>query len=145
MQQLYDEALETSTLASQSDSSVQGDESTNCLLVPNDMGYTPLVLAIYAHAGWEVIESLLCDQCDINSLDSENNNALHLLVSEQYKDPAAALAVLRAKPAAATVRNDKGMLPIEVSTRNVMYGMNYEISSPTLMYLFYVHRLPACK
>jgi ankyrin repeat protein len=116
VQQMYDETLETSTVASQSDSSFQGDESTNCLLIPNDMGYTPLIVAIHAHAGWEVIGSLLRYECDTNALDDDNNNALHLLVSEDYKDPEAALAVLKARPTAATVRNDKGMLPIEVSS-----------------------------
>lgn len=115
MQTIYDEALETSTDVSQSDSSVHGDESTNCLLAANELGHTPLLLAIYSHAGWEVIESLILNQADVFSLDSENNNALHLLVSEQYKDPGAALKVLSIRPATATVRNNNGMLPIEVS------------------------------
>ena len=115
---MYDEALETSTDVSQSDSSIYGDESTNCLLSANELGYTPLLLAIYSHAGWEVVESLILNQADVFSLDSENNNALHLLVSEQYKDSVAALGVLSARPATATVRNSNGMLPIEVSNSN---------------------------
>jgi hypothetical protein len=115
VQQAYDEELETSTEISQSDTSIHGDESNNCLSVRNDAGHTPLLLAIYEHAGWEVIESLIHDKAGAASLDTENNNALHLLVSEHYKDPAAALKVLAQRPETATLRNDKGMLPIEVS------------------------------
>ena len=114
-QQLDDETFETDTAASQSDSSVMGNESTNCLLVHNSMGHTPLLLAIYSRAGWEVIEALLGGLSEPMSLDFDDNNALHLLVSEYYMDPAAALVVLRAVPTAAVGRNSKGMLPIEVS------------------------------
>lgn len=110
----YDEALETISEVSQSESSDHGDESTNCLVIANELGYTPLLLAIYSHAGWEVIGSFLRNQTPL-SLDSENNSALHLLVSEHYKDPAAALKVLSERPETAIIRNDKGMLPIEVS------------------------------
>ena len=114
VENIYDD-LDTNTEVSQSGSSVHGDESTNCLVVVNESRHTPLLTAIYSHAGWEVIETLVRHQTDIFSLYSENNNALHLLVSEQYNDPAAALKVLSLRPESATIRNDKGMLPIEVS------------------------------
>jgi hypothetical protein len=52
----------------------------------------------------------------LQSLDADANNSLHLLVSEQYKDPAAALAILKLVPEVATMRNGSGMLPIEVRT-----------------------------
>jgi ankyrin repeat protein len=120
MRQIDQETLETSTAVSQSDSSIQCDESTNCLLVRNDLGHTPLLLAIYSRSGWEVIESLVCQDGESYGLDSENNSALHLLVSEHYKDPSAALAVLRAIPEAASIRNDMGMLPIEVRVWNCL-------------------------
>jgi hypothetical protein len=114
VENMYDD-LGTNTEVSHSGSSVHGDESPNCLFVTNDFGHVPLFLAIHSHAGWEVIEALVRRQSGIHSLDSENNTALHLLVSEQYKDPAAALKVLSQRPEAATIRNDTGMLPIEVS------------------------------
>jgi len=38
-----------------------------------------------------------------------------LLVSEEYQDPAAAIAVMKVDPETATIRNGEGMLPIEVS------------------------------
>jgi hypothetical protein len=82
------------------------------------MGHTPLLLALYSHAGWEVNEALTsCRLGGLQALDSDNNKALHLLVSNHYKDAAAALAVLRAAPAAATATalNENGMLLIEVS------------------------------
>jgi hypothetical protein len=110
---MYDD-LDVNTELSQCGSSVHGDESTNCLCVENELGQTPLLLAIQSQAGWEVIEALVQHQSDIFHLDSEHNNVLHLLVSEQYKDPAAALKVLSQRPEAARMRNDKGMLPIEV-------------------------------
>jgi hypothetical protein len=143
LHEFHDETFETKTTTSQSDLSIQGDESTNCLLVRNDMGHTPLLLAIYSHAGWEVIESLLCGQVEPCALDSEKNNALHLLVSEHYKDPAAALAVLRFMPEAASVRNEKGMLPIEVSLANAVLCVK---TNKSMTYISFVtRRLLACK
>ena len=132
LENVYDDALDSHTEVSQSGSSVHGDESTNCLVVTNELGQKPLQLAIYSHAGWEVIETLVRHRSDIFSLDSENNTALHLLVSEQYKDPAAALKVLSQRPEAATVLNNKGMLPIEVSFHKIYcnnmedYGSNVD-------------------
>jgi hypothetical protein len=139
--QLDDETFETSTAISQSDSSVMGNESTSCLLVRNDMGYSPLLISIYSHAGWEVIEALLANQVEPFPLDAGNNNALHLLVSEHYKDPAAALVVLHAIPVAAARRNDKGMLPIEVSWGSSrICSCNYRFS-----HMFAMRRLLVCK
>ena len=111
---MYDDTIDTNSEVSLSGSSVHGDESSNCLVIANELGHTPLLLAIYSHAGWEVIDALVRNQTGIYTLDSEDNNALHLLVSEQYKDPTAALKVLSQSPEAATIRNNKGMLPIEV-------------------------------
>lgn len=112
--EIHAETFETDTTATPSDVSIQYDDASNCLLVRNEMGQTPLALAISSHAGWEVIEALTCGRGGLQALDAENNNALHLLVSDRFKDPAAALALLRAVPEAATVRNENGMLPIEV-------------------------------
>jgi hypothetical protein len=118
------------------------NESTNCLLVRNNLGYTPLLLAIYSHAGWEVVLTLLAGQVEPVPLDSENNNALHLLVSEHYKDPSAALVVLRAMPLAATRRNDSGMLPIEVS---FWIALEFVHTNTFVSHSFATHRLLVCK
>ena len=96
------------------DSSNQADDTTNCLLVRNELHDTPLAAAVYSGAGWEVVEALTCRDAATQTLDAEGNNALHLLVSERYQDPAAALVVLKLVPQAATMRNESGMLPIEV-------------------------------
>lgn len=116
MKDIETESFDTETTATPSDTSNHLDDDTNCLLVHNEMGHVPLLLSIYAHAGWEVIEALAsCGPGGLQALDSDNNNALHLLVSDHCKDASAALAVLRVVPEAATARNENGMLPIEVS------------------------------
>lgn len=92
----------------------EDEEDDNCRLVRNEQGYTPLALAIYGNAGWDVVEKLTCESGGLQGLDENENTALHLLVSS-HADPAAALAVLRIVPEAAAVRNENGMLPVEVS------------------------------
>ena len=90
---------------------------TQCTFVYNDVGETPLLSAIHARAGWEVIDALVqCAGGQASALvtDRHGNNALHLLVSEEYQDPAAASSILKSVPEAARRRNDVGMLPIEV-------------------------------
>jgi hypothetical protein len=106
--------MTTETTASHADSSIDFNDTTNCLVVRNEAGETPLLAAIHAHAGWEVIEAL-ASESSILALDSRKNNALHLLVSKDFMDPSAALCVLKVAPEVSTLRNEDGMLPIEVS------------------------------
>ena len=46
--------------------------------------------------------------------DCQDNNALHVAVSERFKDPASALSILKAAPETASRRNEDRVLPIEV-------------------------------
>jgi ankyrin repeat protein len=91
------------------------DETSNCLIVRNDMGDTPLSLAIYHTAGWHVIDALTTHSGGLQGLDEHENTALHLVTSADFADPAAALAILRKVPEAVTIHNDHGVLPIEVN------------------------------
>jgi hypothetical protein len=108
------DSMTTETTASHEDSSIDLDDKTNCLMVRNEAGETPLLAAIHAHAGWEAVEAL-ANLSSIQALDSRKNNALHLLVSKEFMDPSAALCVLKVAPEASTLRNEDGMFPIEVS------------------------------
>ena len=94
------------------------EDSEFCNLVRNDMGWTPLMVAIRAMAGWEVIEAIASGPGGMKATlhqDADRSNALHLLVSGEFADPPSILSVLRIAPEAATVQNSEGMLPIEVS------------------------------
>jgi ankyrin repeat protein len=112
-------SIQTETTVSPTDSANEFDDVVHCTMVRNDFGETPLLAAIHARVGWEMVEALarglggtraaLCQ-------DSERNNALHLLVGDRFKDPAAALSILKVTREAATVCNEEGMLPIEVRT-----------------------------
>jgi hypothetical protein len=51
--------------------------------------------------------------------DANKNTALHLLVGE-FQDPTAAMSILKVAPEAATVRNAKRMLPIEMACVQLM-------------------------
>jgi hypothetical protein len=52
--------------------------------------------------------------------DARKCNALHLLLSEEFGDPQAALSILKVAPATATARNTDRMLPVEIACRNEM-------------------------
>jgi len=102
-------------------SSTDSDDVVHCNLVLNTRGDTPVMTAIHSRAGWKVINALILGQGGTKAVlcqDIEGNNALHLLVSEEYKDQAAVMCVLKAAPEAATVRNEDGMLPIEIACRH---------------------------
>jgi ankyrin repeat protein len=102
------------------------DGDIHCNMAKNDFGETPLLSAIRARKGWEIIEAIVGGPGGRNAAlqpDAGNNNALHLLVSE-CQDPAAAMSILKVSPETATVRNSEGMLPIEVSTSETRNGKN---------------------
>ena len=118
-----DDTASVATLETATPSSFEDDHS-NCSLVKNDMGRTPLIKAIEAGSGWEVIEALsAAPGGHIASIirDVNQNNALHLLLTEEFGDPTAALSILKVAPDAATARNAEGMLPIEVRTQLVLW------------------------
>jgi ankyrin repeat protein len=116
VEEIDDGDLEMDSTATRADSSTrQDDDFASCLVVRNERALTPLALAISSRAGWEVIEALCCSKTCLEAFDSEENSALHLLLSDPYKDPIAALTLLKLVPEAASLRNADGMLPIEVS------------------------------
>jgi hypothetical protein len=79
------------------------------------MGDTLMSLAIDHTDGWHVIDALATHSGGLQGLDEHENTALHLVTSADYADPAATLAILRKVTEAATIRNDHGVLPIEVN------------------------------
>lgn len=115
LEAMDDKTIDTGTAVMSLDSCSRIDDVVNLMEIQNEVGNTPLSLAIQSRAGWEVIDALTCKSNDTQLLDSDGNNALHLLVCDRYKDPSAALAILRRIPELAKNRNENGMLPIEVS------------------------------
>jgi hypothetical protein len=102
---------------------VMDDLHSSCHLVLNGVNATPLMTAIRARAGWKIIEALVCDPGGSSSVcykDHERNNALHLLVSESFMDPASVMTVVKVAPEAALFWNDDGMRPIELACMNLL-------------------------
>ena len=98
------------------DSSNDFEEVTLCTMVYNDLDETPILSAIHARSGWEVVDALSqgpAGKASALATDRNKNNALHLLVGE-FQDPAAALSILKNVPETAHHRNEDGILPIEV-------------------------------
>lgn len=98
------------------------DPDTHCNMVRNNLGESPLLSAIHARKGWQIIETLVSGPGGRQAAlyqGAKQNNALHLLVTE-FQDPTAALSVLKNAPETSTMRNSDGMLPIEV--RCVTFG-----------------------
>ena len=94
------------------------NESTCINLVKNSHGNTPLTTAIRSLAGWQVVEALVSSRGGEEAaldVDASFRNALHLLVTTEYADPASILSLLKIFPGIASVRNGTGVLPIEVS------------------------------
>lgn len=119
-------SIQTETTVSPTDSANEFDDAVHCNMVFNDFGETPLLAAIHARVGWEMVEALARGLGGAKAAlwqDSEKNNALHLLVGDRFKDPAAALSILKVAREAATVCNEEGMLPIEVRT-----GFQYRLA-----------------
>ena len=116
-------SISTEVTATPTDSSNAEHDLMNCNLVRNAMGQTPLTAAIRAYAGWEVIEALAGGpggQKAALTPDVNRCNALHLLVSEEFGDPVAALSILNIAPRSASSRNTDGMLPIEIASMQMM-------------------------
>ena len=120
LEELENMSIDTEATETPTDSSTNLDDVLQCTMVRNDDGETPLFCAIHTGARWEVIDALVQGPSGSQSClltDDTGNNALHLLLDHRYQDPTAALSVLKVAPEAACVRNNDGMLPIEVSTK----------------------------
>mmetsp|Transcript_28825 Transcript_28825/g.44045 ORF Transcript_28825/g.44045 Transcript_28825/m.44045 type:complete len:1325 (+) Transcript_28825:3-3977(+) len=104
-------------------SAVMEDGILHCNMIRNEMGRTALVKAIEGGSGWEVIEAIARGSGGVEASlwpNAEKCNALHLLLSEEYGDPQAALSILRVAPGTVAARNSEGILPIEIACRNEM-------------------------
>ncbi|GKY96491.1 hypothetical protein MPSEU_000608500 [Mayamaea pseudoterrestris] len=118
-----DEPDDASEVSRSSTSFDRNEGLYSCSLVLNGLHATPLMTAIHARAGWRVIEALASDSGEYSSVcyrDQSGNNALHLVVSEPYIDPAAALTLVKAAPDAVLCINDNGMSPIAMACINCM-------------------------
>eukprot|EP00980_Cylindrotheca_fusiformis_P008854 scaffold1888_cov120-Cylindrotheca_fusiformis.AAC.24 len=96
------------------------EPDTHCNMVRNNHGESPLLAAIHARKGWQIIEMLVSRPGGREAAlhaGTKQDNALHLLVGE-FQDPTAALSVLKHCPETSTLRNIDGMLPIEVRKIN---------------------------
>lgn len=99
------------------------EPDTHCTMVRNELGESPLLTAIHARKGWQVIEALVSGPGGQKAAlyrDADHNTAMHLLVNE-FQDPTAALSILKKCPESSTIRNKEGMLPIEVSSNVFEY------------------------
>eukprot|EP00957_Ditylum_brightwellii_P042298 3203230-Ditylum_brightwellii.AAC.1 len=92
-------------------------DSSSCLLKKNADGETPLMIAIKAFAGWQVIEALASGisgkEAALEMVD--NCNALHHLVGKKYTDPPSVLSLLKAVPGIASIHDGEGVLLIETA------------------------------
>lgn len=119
-----DDIVSTVTMSTEreSDTSNTIENEISCNAILNNSNDTPLLTAIRAQKGWEMIEAIVTGTGGRTAAlrqDGDKNNALHLLVGE-YQDPAAALSILKVAPDAATARNANGVLPIEVACMQMM-------------------------
>jgi ankyrin repeat protein len=135
------ESTSADTLPTETPTDSDFDDTTKCTMVLNDAGETPLMTAIHARGGWEVIEALIQEPGGRKSalvLDGMKNDALHLLVGEEYQDLAAALSILKIAPETARRRNDDGILPIEVRhTSSSCWTMRNLLSPHMFPFLFH--------
>lgn len=118
-----DDSVDEITVATENPTDVLDDEDIHCTMVRNDMGRNALTKAIEAGSGWQVIEALVRGPGGVRAAlmqDAHKCNSLHLLLSEEFGDPQAALSILKVAPATATVRNADRMLPVEIACRNEM-------------------------
>ena len=118
-----DDSIDDTTNLTDSLTEQLDDDVMHCTMVRNEMGRNALAKAIEAGSGWQVIEGLARGPGGVRAAlmqDGHGCNALHLLLSEEYGDPQAALSILKVAPATVTVRNADRMLPVEIACRNEM-------------------------
>ena len=120
-----DDSIDDDTIATEgpNDSSNMDDDDIHCSMVRNEMGRNALTKAVEAGSGWQVIEAIARGPGGVRAAlmqDAKRCNALHLLLSEEFGDPQAALSILKLAPATATARNADRMLPVEIACRHEM-------------------------
>jgi ankyrin repeat protein len=123
LEEVIHEDMSTVTMSTDKETeSLNADGELHCSMVLNNQDETPLVSAIRSRKGWEIIEAMLNGPDGHKAAlyqDADRNNALHLLVGE-CQDATAAISILKIVPEAATVRNSRGMLPIEMACTQMM-------------------------
>lgn len=118
-----DDSVDDTAMLTASPTDQLDDDIMHCTMVRNEMGRNALTKAIEAGSGWQVIEGLARGPGGTRAAlmqDAHGCNALHLLLSEEYGDPQAALSILKIAPATVTVKNADRMLPVEIACRNEM-------------------------
>ena len=118
-----DDSVDDTAILTASPTDQLDDDILHCTMVRNEMGRNALTKAVEAGSGWQVIEGLARGPggtCAALMQDAHGCNALHLLLSEEYGDPQAALSILKIAPATVTVKNADRMLPVEIACRNEM-------------------------
>eukprot|EP00934_Nitzschia_sp_Nitz4_P008489 Nitzschia sp. Nitz4//scaffold15_size197535//72790//78495//NITZ4_001576-RA/size197535-augustus-gene-0.120-mRNA-1//1//CDS//3329537709//8479//frame0 len=117
-----DDTISAASMPTARDSDMEEAEDIHCNMVKNDFGETPLLSAVRSRRGWDIIEALISGPGGLAAAISKNtddNNALHLLVQD-YQDPVAAMSILKYAPKTVTKRNRDGMLPIECACLQLM-------------------------
>eukprot|EP00814_Leptocylindrus_danicus_P015920 CAMPEP_0116043830 /NCGR_PEP_ID=MMETSP0321-20121206/26644_1 /TAXON_ID=163516 /ORGANISM="Leptocylindrus danicus var. danicus, Strain B650" /LENGTH=645 /DNA_ID=CAMNT_0003524823 /DNA_START=138 /DNA_END=2072 /DNA_ORIENTATION=+ len=106
---------------------VSGSPGSECFipsgLVKNADQNTPLMVAIQALSGWEVIEALLDGrggESAVVEYDDTGNNPLHHVVCGNCADPAACLSLLKRVPRSVALPNKDGIMPIELACMEMM-------------------------
>lgn len=99
------------------------DASTDYFIsmMKNNSGETPLIRAIKSKAGRQVVKALLgAAGGTLAALDGNSSyaTALHLILRDEFYDPAVALAILKSAPSAAAIRDTRQQLPIELACTN---------------------------
>lgn len=115
--------VDESSVPSEISSTLDDIEAEHCTMVLNGRNEMPLITAIRARAGRKIIEALINDPGGSSAVtwqDLEGNNSLHLLVSEEFRDLASVMTVVKVSPEAACARNHDGMLPIEIACINML-------------------------
>ncbi|KAL9187282.1 hypothetical protein ACHAXT_001385 [Thalassiosira profunda] len=86
----------------------------------NKLGDSPLATAIKSTAGSQVVEALLTTsegQSVVLETNAASQNALHLALGSEC-DTAVVFSLLKAAPSTATIRDGRGLLPIEIAYMN---------------------------
>ena len=131
LEDIVSDDISTATMSTgrETDSAVSHGE-IHCTMVKNEFGETPLFTAVKSRRGWRMIEAIMRGPGGRNAAvvqDADKNTALHLLLSE-YQDPVAAMSILKVAPEVAAMRNNAGILPIEVRYIRMMFGITMVLS-----------------
>ena len=120
VEEMDDASLTSATVATTDfpDEADDADDELPPSLVVNDVGDTPLTVAIRRSAGSEIIEALAIGPGGRRAVlkqDMNQNNALHMLLAKEQVSAHAIKSILKVAPEAVFEHNMERLLPIEVS------------------------------